>query len=324
MKNDQMNPKVSVIVPVYNPGPYLEQCLNSLLMQTYSNLEIILVDDGSTDGSGKMCDDYAAKDSRILCLHQRNSGVSSARNAGIERSSGEYVHFLDSDDYLELNAYEILMQHIEAEKCDVAVCEYFVDYPDKSIRHELDSSLYNVCSGEEAAARLFSGFQFACTKFFPRKLISDLRFHEDIYRGEDTLYAAEALLRAKRVCYLNMPLYHYVQSEESACRGRFRESQLSILKLYEEYECLYGRYSVHIPTSYWTFMHDNLIFLYYDVWSDQASFIDGERKLKRALKKYYICAAKSVIRSPQKAFKFFVASFFPDFFCVLHKRIHHL
>ena len=313
-----------MIVPVYNPGPYLEQCLNSLLMQTYSNLEIILVDDGSTDGSGKMCDDYAAKDSRILCLHQRNSGVSSARNAGVERSSGEYVHFLDSDDYLELNAYEILMQHIEAEKCDVAVCEYFVDYPDKSIRHELDSSLYNVCSGEEAAARLFSGFQFACTKFFPRKLISDLRFHEDIFRGEDTLYAAEALLRAKRVCYIDTPLYHYVQSEESACRGRFRENQLSILKLYEEYDYLYKQNEIQIPANFWTYMHDNLIYLYYDIWADPSLLKNCERKLKDALKKYYCRAARATGRRPQKALKFFVASFFPDFFCVLHKRIHRL
>ena len=304
--------------------------MDSLRSQSYNSIEIILVDDGSTDGSAELCDTYAAADSRIMCLHQKNSGVSSARNMGLEHCTGDYIHFMDSDDYLELNAYEELMRCIETEHCDVAVCEYFVDYPEKSIKHELNSDLYRVCTGEEAAARLFSGFQFAWNKLFSKKLISGnggspgISFREDIYRGEDTLFAAEVFLRADSVCYTNLPLYHYVQSEESACRGRFRESQLSILKLYRAYKDLYNKVDMQIPTCFWVFMHDNLISLYYDMWADPASFQEGEKSLKLALKEYYSPANSAANGDISKRLKFFIASFFPDLFCVIHKTIHHL
>lgn len=104
------NPLVSVVVPVYNVASYLEQCLDSVVNQTYKNLEIILVDDGSTDGSGAICDRYAEKDSRIQVIHKENGGLSSARNVGLERITGEWALFVDSDDWIELNTLELLFE----------------------------------------------------------------------------------------------------------------------------------------------------------------------------------------------------------------------
>lgn len=104
------NPLVSVVVPVYNVSSYLEQCLDSVVNQTYKNLEIILVDDGSTDDSGAICDRYAEKDSRIQVIHKENGGLSSARNVGLERITGEWALFIDSDDWIELNTLELLFE----------------------------------------------------------------------------------------------------------------------------------------------------------------------------------------------------------------------
>src|SRR5690554_7984530 len=109
-------PKISVIIPVYNKAPYLEQCLNSVINQTYKNLEIIIIDDGSTDNSLEICEKYRKKDERIQLISQENQGVSVARNKGIQKASGEWIYFLDADDYLELDAFGILMNETIQDK----------------------------------------------------------------------------------------------------------------------------------------------------------------------------------------------------------------
>lgn len=327
---NKTNKKISIIVPVFNPGKYFIRCMESLLNQTYENIEIILIDDGSTDGSETLCDQFAQKDHRVISIHQKNSGVSTSRNKGLDCCSGDYIHFMDSDDFLEGNTYEVLANCIQKENCDAAVCEYYVDYPNRSIQHSLSLELYRMCTGEEAAARLFSGFQFACNKLFSKKLITGyrslpgIRFREDIYRGEDTLFAAEALLGADKVLYINTPLYHYVQSEESACRGRFRISQLSIIKLYEAYEQMYKKYDRDIPKVLWTYLHDNLITIYYDMWSDPSNLEAEEKQINASLREHFKQAYRAAGKDYKKKIKFFLATFFPNLFCAAHKIIHKL
>ncbi len=114
----QDNVLVSVIVPVYNVEKYLEECVNSLTSQTYSNLEILLIDDGSTDGSGNICDSLAKEDARIRVFHLQNGGVSNARNFGIENAKGEYLSFVDSDDWVDLDMYEKMVQKIQLKSCE--------------------------------------------------------------------------------------------------------------------------------------------------------------------------------------------------------------
>ena len=115
---------ISVIVPVYNVEKYLRQCLDSVLAQTYRELEIILVDDGSTDGSGAICDEYATRDSRIKVVHQQNGGLSSARNAGLDLATGEYVAFVDSDDYIHETMLELLYQALVENNADTVICNF--------------------------------------------------------------------------------------------------------------------------------------------------------------------------------------------------------
>ncbi|MBO5142223.1 MAG: glycosyltransferase family 2 protein, partial [Clostridia bacterium] len=116
-----MNDKlVSIIVPIYNVEEYLEDCINSLIAQTYKNIEIILIDDGSKDRSGKICDSYSKIDKRIRVIHKKNEGLSSARNKGLEESKGEYISFIDSDDKIDIDFIALLMEHIEKNKVDIA------------------------------------------------------------------------------------------------------------------------------------------------------------------------------------------------------------
>src|SRR5699024_4494271 len=117
-----MSDLISVIVPVYNVEKYVRRCIDSICGQTYSNLEIILIDDGSTDSSGKICDEMAAKDGRISVIHQENKGLSQARNAGLDQAKGEYIAFVDSDDYLSLNMYECLLKSLKENNADVVRC----------------------------------------------------------------------------------------------------------------------------------------------------------------------------------------------------------
>ena len=117
------NSLISVIVPVYNVEKYLPQCLNSIINQTYKNIEVVLVDDGSTDDSGNICEEYKKNDERIIVVHQKNSGLSAARNVGIEISTGEYITFIDSDDYISPDYIENLYSALEQYSADIAICD---------------------------------------------------------------------------------------------------------------------------------------------------------------------------------------------------------
>lgn len=322
-------PLISVIIPVYNPGKHLRDCLNSIIGQTYKNLEIILIDDGSTDGSGVVCDELAQKDSRVICIHQSNSGVSKARNRGLEIARGEYIHFPDSDDYLELDAYEYLISLMNLHQCEVVNFEHFVTYADREIAHSFKQDRYGIFSVEGTHKQFMNGVQFCCNKLFHKKLIMGeneedrLFFREDIYRGEDTLFAAYAIERAKKIWFDARPLYHYVQSEESACRGKFRKTQLSILKLYEAYEPLYKQKYPEIWSDFLLFMEGALIGIYYDMWADKSDFKEESLSLYTIFKSYYQ-ELKKIKIGLKNRIKFFFFLTNPNIFCWLHKYLHRI
>lgn len=322
-------PLISVIIPVYNPGKYLYACLNSVIGQSYQNLEIILIDDGSTDGSSAVCDEFAQKDRRITCIHQTNSGVSKARNRGLGVARGEYIHFPDSDDYLELDTYEYLIDLMNQHQCEVVNFEHFITYTDKEIPHSFNQDRYGIFSVEGTHKQFMNGVQFCCNKLFHKRLIMGenkedrLFFREDIYRGEDTLFAAYAIERAKRIWFDSRPLYHYVQSEESACRGKFRKTQLSILKLYEAYEPLYKQKYPEIWSDFLLFMEEALIGIYYDMWADKTNFKEEQKSVERTLRKKYK-EIKRYDMGIKRKIKFILFLLSPKVFCCIHKLIHKL
>lgn len=314
---------ISIIIPVYNPGIYFEKCMDNILSQTYSKLEIILIDDGSTDGSGEKCDYYAHLDDRVKVVHQKNGGVSKARNAGLEIATGDYYHFPDSDDYIELDTYEYLLGLIEQYNCDVVNFEHFITYPDKEIVHRYTDDFYGLYGVKDTLYKIASGVQFCCNKFFSKKLVAEIGFNEEIARGEDTLFAAMAIERANKIWFDKRPLYHYVQTEESACRGKFRPSQLSVIKLYDAFEPIYGKYP-DVWENFVIFTQGVLINLYYDIWSDKYEWKEEKKELRQAIYIHYGEIKKQSSLLLKQKIKFMLFDFSPELFCWLHRVIHRI
>lgn len=189
-----MNNKVSVIVPVYKVEKYLDRCVESIVNQTYKNLEIILVDDGSPDNCPQLCDSWAEKDSRIKVIHKENGGVSSARNAGIDAASGEYIGFVDSDDYLDSKMYEELVTQLESSASDISCCllktAAVSDGAGKTETFDQNSFLnYMFKKGDYSV----------CNKLFSKNLIRDIRFSSEILIGEDGYFLYQSVKRANAI-----------------------------------------------------------------------------------------------------------------------------
>lgn len=204
--------KISVIVPVYNVETYLARCLDSILAQTYENLEVILVDDGAKDASGVICDAYAAKDSRVKVIHKENGGLSSARNAGLKAATGEYISLIDSDDWITEDAYAHLMELMEKYRVKL-VCggRYDVDGKTGAKTIGLCPKQEEVISSEELAGRIFlwdGCDSSACDKLYHRSLLENFRYPEGKV-CEDVPVTYKIVLSTDRVAMSDRPFYHY-------------------------------------------------------------------------------------------------------------------
>ena len=204
------NPLISVIVPVYKVEKYLYTCVDSILKQTYQNLEIILVDDGSPDTCGSLCDRYAAQDPRIRVIHKPNGGLSDARNAGLQIATGEYVGFVDSDDYIAPDMYRILFEAITAHDAQVAVCDSHNVCESESKLFPFSQGNATVYTGNDSSYALFTGAitHFAWNKLYKRSLFDTIAFPiGKIY--EDLFTTYRILQRCQKVVHTNTALYFY-------------------------------------------------------------------------------------------------------------------
>lgn len=212
--------EISIIVPVYNVEKYLENCIESILNQTFKDFELILVDDGSTDNSGKICDIYEKKDSRIKVIHKNNEGLSSARNTGLDIACGKYVGFVDSDDSIHPKMYEVLYNLIEKYKSDISCCNYKYTYDISNQNHEeLNLNEVIEMSNIEAIEKLYDkdlGVRLvvAWNKLYNKRLFDNIRYkvgrlHEDEFMAHRILY------NSKKITYVDNELYYYLQREGS-------------------------------------------------------------------------------------------------------------
>lgn len=317
--------KISVIIPVYNVEKYLRKCLDSVIGQTYQNLEIILIDDGSKDRSGAICDEYAEKDDRIICVHQQNAGVSKARNRGIELASGDYYHFLDSDDYIETDTYEYLLNKLTEANAQAIGFEYFVTYSDHETVHDRPAENCGVRDTKGAVyEHLFSNNNYLCTKLLPSHAVKTQRFHEDIYRDEDTLFGTEALQKITSAVFVARPLLHYVQSEESACRGVFRPNQLSAVKVIPIMETLLQEKFPELLTKWRIGYLHLLVMLYGDMYLDAVCYEKEQKQIHGVFCEIYHKTDHKEIRSASVKMKFLLFWHAPKLFCRVHKYIHKL
>ena len=209
---------ISVIVPVYNVEPYLEKCLDSICAQTCRDLEILLIDDGSADQSGVICDEYAARDPRIRVFHTENRGLSAARNLGLDEAKGEYIGFVDSDDWIEPDLYEYLLEAAGRTGADVTECGVFREFPDRTLKRERKD---RVMSGADAVRALVSRelSDGVWNKLYRRRCFESIRYPEGrVYEEYATMY--RVLSAADRVCGLPETKYHYRQRPGSITETR--------------------------------------------------------------------------------------------------------
>lgn len=211
---------VSIVVPIYNVEQYLEKCVESICRQTYENLEIILVNDGSPDHCGQMCEEYAKKDNRIKVIHKKNGGLSDARNSGVKLATGKYLLFVDSDDYIAKDLVEKTAAIAEKNNCDMVLYDYYYVEPDNVEIRSTIVPANKVISLEQEHTILLAATS-ACAKLFNREFYvkANCPFPQGIY-FEDLATTSIFFMRAKRVFYLKEPLYYYINRENSIMTGK--------------------------------------------------------------------------------------------------------
>lgn len=223
---------ISVIIPVYKVEKFLEKCVNSVLEQTYKNLEVILVDDGSPDGCPALCDELAKKDKRIKVIHKKNGGVSSARNSALDEAKGKYVCFVDSDDYIEPTYAEDLHKAITENDVQMAVCELFDVYEDKKfVAFDIGKDfVFNVKDTNEFYDTFTqTNLSSPVNKMYLKDIAKKVKFNQSLRYGEDQIFNFNYYTQINSVAYINKPLYNYVANS-----GSFIKSHLKTITTFHD------------------------------------------------------------------------------------------
>lgn len=310
-----MEDLISIIVPIYNMEQYLEKCLESIVNQTYKNLEIILIDDGSTDNSGKICDDYAKKDKRIRVIHKENGGVSSARNKGLDIVKGKYVIFFDSDDYIEFNMIESLYKNIQIDDYDVSICNYNIINGSNISPNVIltDKKIFNQKEFlQEVLSKQWNN-GYLVNKLIKKSCINDIRFNEDFFIMEDVTFLIEISKNVSKA-YLDkdLYLYNYVQQKNSATHIFNEKKYSSMIKAQEQIipyldvcdkdtkNAIILDYLFYIMT-YYCFCYKN----------KQKNLKEIKELSLKSRKKYFWKAIDTKYYSFFKKIKLFIISYFP-------------
>ena len=278
--------KISIILPVYNVAAYLRQCLDSLLSQTYADLEIILVDDGSKDESGHICDEYARRDARVVVIHQENAGAANAKNTGLDRATGKYIAFMDSDDYAEPNWIETMVGAAERTGADVVECDFdrvFVNYS-KTVNGYQEECLW---TAEEYLGQYLSNWTCSlfCNKLFRAALLSEVRFRWERRCIDDEFFTYKAVSKADKILRIPDVLYHYRQRASSAvssARNRLQITDDSLEILIERYRWI-KKYFSKLAKAY--LKHDVEIMFYF---ASDFDFTENTIKKFRKTASFYL------------------------------------
>ena len=261
---------VSVLIPVYKAEKFLPRCLDSVLKQTYADLDIVLIDDGSPDGSGNICDDYAQKDKRIRVIHQENRGVSKTRNALLSYALGEYILFVDADDYIEPEMIADLAKKANQCDSDITMCAYFVETEGVCKEKALDFRT-RYSSQKEIKENLLirfytqnnAGLKPLWNKLIRRDLYekNDIRFQTQLKRAEDMWFVFECLKCAQSLSYLPKPYYHYVQTPGSVMQtvylDQFQQWKYTRTRLLKENESL--QFDLDFPLFFSSFLMNSTV-----------------------------------------------------------------
>ena len=223
---------VSVIVPVYNIATYLNKCVDSILSQSYENIEVILVNDGSTDNSGKICDAYAIKDNRVIVIHKNNQGVSSARNDGLTIAKGEYISFVDGDDYCHQNMIQILINEMKKYDADLIICNINSVWNDGrvEVHGNYENKIFNEIKNFGNYFADYYGISNIIAspwnKLYKKEIVCT--FKDGMNYGEDLIFVFDCLRKCKKILTINQPLYNYQHFNDTSATKKYRPDYINI------------------------------------------------------------------------------------------------
>lgn len=295
-----MNKKISIIVPIYNMEQYLERCLLSLIHQDYQNLEIILINDGSTDNSINICNKYKKIDNRIIVINKAHSGLSDTRNIGIKKATGDYIGFVDSDDYIDKDMFKNLIEGAEKYKCEISMCDLVETYNpnEKAKRNPLNYIKMNKKQALEQLLYDKNIGNYVIDKLFSKTLFDNISFPiGKLYEDISTTY--KLFIKANNIIYIPTTMYYYYQRSDSIVNNITRESILDYINaVFERYYDLKNNYNfsnlytvyslvnVVIKMSIWSIkiqdyeLFDNNIYDYYCKLEKELYLVDEGNLIK--------------------------------------------
>lgn len=267
-------PEISIIVPVYNVEKYLPRCIDSILAQTFTDFELILIDDGSPDNCGKICDEYAGKDDRIIVIHKKNAGVSAARNDGLDVASGKYISFVDSDDIIHPQFYKVMRETIN--DADLAYCKYARFDEEYNFENIEKIKHFEYENGNKFSQPDLTIYM-VWNKLIKKDIISDLRFDTALKNAEDSLFAFNTMMKCSKVVYVNEVLYGYFVRNTGAVGSIDFKGRNDIVNVWKHIHTVANdnNYSVLKKFSKWCLIDSN-IGLFYS--SDNAKSKNESRK----------------------------------------------
>lgn len=312
------NELISVVVPIYNMEKYLNKCVDSILNQTYSNIEILLIDDGSTDLSVKICDEYMKIDSRIKVFHKKNGGLSDAKNFGIKKASGKYVAFVDSDDWIENNMYENMYYKLKDTKSNIVVCGRYIEY-ENGEKKEWYNKNEIIMNKEQALIYLNSFYNFdmsSCDKLYEKSLFDNIEFPYG-KKCEDAYTTYLLFNKADRVTYIPKCFYHYFQRSGSISRNE-KINMDYIYAAEEQLEFFTTKYPhlIYIAETNYAFSVKSI----FQVSVERKLQLTDEFNLKRKeVKKYYKSIFNNKYITMKKKLTYILFAFFPILYKLLLK-----
>lgn len=295
--------KVSIIIPVYNVEKYIQQCVESLRAQSHQNIEIILVDDGSADSSGILCDQLKQSDNRIIVVHKENGGVSSARNTGLDVMTGDFVTFVDGDDIVSPDFIKVMYDALIKNNADISTCchkRIELDLSENTVHFiNKTNELPIIKTGLESLTDMFYGKTCSASsgsKLYSRRIFENIRF-QNLIMGEDTLFVYNAFTKADKIVHTDKPLYYYVQQESSVTNKK-----ANYIKFYD-YVKLYdyiinsdnNKYNYEFFLSLTNRLIENNFWVYMKLRNESSLYSREITHIKNNIKKY----RKYVIRNPK-------------------------
>lgn len=281
--------KLSIIVPIYNADKYLAECLDSILNQTFTDYELILVNDGSTDNSINICRNYQMKDSRIIVVDKENGGVSSARNLGLTKAQGEYIGFVDSDDYIDESMYSKLYNAATQNQADIVICKRVIPNKQQNYGHGYPkNTVFTFENNDKDWKELYYNGDietFVTNKIFKKDFIlnNNIKF-EKYGLFEDRLFLADLYLKNPRLYYIDAPLYFYRAVKGSAVRRYCSERYEIVKKIYEKDRCLNSKFdnNIYILNINQTLINSILSCIYQEKTNQYAIFISKIKEIQNS------------------------------------------